>query len=107
MPSNHLLPDDSKQRREFLRWLLLLGLYNGMPIAAHEEALLMIVQGIYEDASKYEVRVALEYLDMRGLVKLTKNPDGRWIGKLTREGIDVVEYSVDIEPGIARPTKCG
>jgi len=28
-----------------------------------------------------------------------------WFGKLTREGVDVVEYTVLCDPGIARPRK--
>ena len=97
--------EEEKQRREFLRWLMLLGLYNAQPIGAWEEVLLDISRGMYQDAAKREVRVTLEYLSDRGLVKLQKKPDGRWFADLTRHGFDVVEYTVDVEPGIARPSR--
>lgn len=99
--------DPVKTRREFLRWVILLGLYNAMPVGAWEEVLLSIAQGVYPDATKHEVRVTLEYLSDRELLVLLKKPDGRWFADLTRHGTDVVEYTVDVEPGIARPEKLG
>lgn len=97
--------DNTKQRREFQRWLMLLGLYNALPCGAWEEVLLSIAQGVYGDATKHEVRVTLEYLSDRELVKLEKKPDGRWFADLTRHGTDIVEYTVAVDPGIARPPK--
>ena len=99
--------NEEKQRREFGRWVLLLGLNNSEPYGAWEEVLVSIVQGMYADATRNEVRRALDYLSERGLVHVKKNPDGRWFGKLTRLGVDVVEYTVSCEPGIARPEKIG
>ena len=97
--------DDEKQRREFMRWVLLLALYNASPIGAWEETLLSTVQGIYPDATKLEMRRQLEYLDERHLVKLVKHPHGRWFAEINRHGTDIVEYTVPVEPGIARPAK--
>lgn len=97
--------DNEKQRREFMRWVLLLTLYNAIPMGAWEEVLLSVVQGIYADATRMEVRRQLDYLAERRLAKLKKGPDGRWFGELTRDGVDVVEYTVAVEPGIARPEK--
>jgi len=99
--------DEEKQRREFMRWVLLRGLYNAEPVGAWEEVLLSIILALYVDATKNEVRRALDYLGERGLVHLTKRPDGRWFGKLARTGTDLVEYAVDCEPGIARPVNLG
>ncbi len=97
--------DEKKQRREFTRWLLLLGLYNSVPLGAWEEVLVSIIQGLYGDATKLEVRRELDYLDERRLIHVTKNPNGRWFGKLSRDGVDVVEYTVECDPGIARPDR--
>ncbi len=99
--------DLDRQRREFTRWVLLLGLNNARPIGAWEEVLVSIAQGIYADATKQEVRVELDYLEERGLVKIKWRPDGRWFAELSRAGIDFVEYTVDAEPGIARPENLG
>lgn len=97
--------DNEKQRREFIRWVLMLALNNARPIGAWEEVLISIVQGIYADVTRTELRRELDYLEERGLVKLQKKPDGRWSGELTRDGVDVVEYTVDVDPGIARPAR--
>ena len=97
--------DDARQRREFTRWVLLLALYNANPIGCWEEVLVSTVQGIYPDATKLEVRRELDYLFDRKLVDITKHPHGRWFGELNRHGVDIVEYTVGCEPGIARPAK--
>lgn len=99
--------DLDRQRREFVRWVLLLALYNARPLGAWEEVLVSTMQGVYADATKHEVRLELDYLEERGLAKIKRRPDGRWFAELTRAGVDVVEYTVDVEPGIARPGKLG
>lgn len=97
--------DEEKMRREFGRWVLLLTLYNGEPYGAWEEPLLSTLQGMYADATKNETRRQLEYLRERGLANIDKHFDGRWHCKLTRTGIDVMEYTVECDAGIARPPK--
>ncbi len=97
--------DDAKQRREFMRWVLLLALYNAHPVGAWEEVLIATVQGIYPDATKNEVRRELDYLDDRKLIGIVKHPHGRWFTEINHHGIDVVEYTTDVHPGIARPAK--
>ena len=97
--------DQVKQRREFGRWVLLLGLYNARPVGAWEEVLLSILQGMWPDATAREARLGLDYLADRKLVDLVKEPFGRWRAELNRYGVDVVEYTVPCEPGIARPEK--
>ena len=97
--------DYSRIRREHLRWVLLLTLNNARPMGCHDSIALATVQGIYPDATELEVRRELDYLAERQLVDLDKKPDGRWVAKLNRCGMDLVEYTVDCEPGIARPEK--
>lgn len=97
--------DADKQRREFMRWVLLLSLYNGRPYGAQEMVMLSIVQGVYADATKQEVRVNLDYIADRRLIDLKKHPDGRWEAELNNHGVDMVEYTIDCYPGIARPPK--
>jgi hypothetical protein len=99
--------DLDRQRREFMRWVLLLALYNGRPVETWEGVLISTMQGVYADATKREVRVELDYLEERGLVKIKRAPDGRWFAELSRAGVDFMEYNVDAEPGIARPPKLG
>ena len=97
--------DTAKIRRESMRWYILLTLQNAQPSGASEEVILGTMQAIYPDATQYETRVQLDYLRARDLIDLTKFPDGRWHAKLDRFGVDLVEYSVACEPGIARPPR--
>lgn len=92
-----------KARREFMRWIILLALNNARPNGCYEELVLLATQGYYQDATAMELRRELDYLFDRKLVDLKKEPSGRWFCDLTRYGVDVVEYTVDCDPGIARP----
>lgn len=97
--------DHAKVRREALRWLILLTLNNARPMGAYESVVLTVAQSVYPDATPLELRQELAYLHDRELVHVKKNPSGPWHADLTRHGVDVAEYTVDCEPGIARPAK--
>lgn len=97
--------DMEKVRRETLRWQILLTLYNASPVGAWEELILSVIQATYPDGTSLEVRKALDYLSDRELVTVVKDPAGRWFADLARYGTDVVEYTVECDPGIARPVK--
>ena len=97
--------DIAKVRREMMRWNIVLTLNNARPIGAAEELVLSVVQAISPDATPIEVRRELEYLETRELIDVTREPHGHWIAKLTRTGVDLAEYTVDCDPGIARPEK--
>jgi hypothetical protein len=97
--------DHSKARRESMRWYILLTLNNARPSDTHESLVLTTVQGIFADATALEVRKELDYLQARLLVELKKEPSGIWYADLTALGVDVAEYTVEVHPGIARPTK--
>jgi hypothetical protein len=97
--------DQAKVRREALRWLILLTLNNARPIGAFEGPILSVAQSEYPDATPLELRRELDYLHDRELVRVDKQPSGRWLAELTRSGTDVAEYTVACEPGIARPAK--
>lgn len=97
--------DPAKIRRESMRWLIILTLNNARPIGAYEELVLSTVQAMYPDATALEVRRELDYLHDRELAEVAKEPSGRWFAELTRIGVDVAEYTVDCDPGIARPAK--
>lgn len=97
--------DIAKIRRESLRWLILLTLNNARPVGSYEMPILSVAQSEYPDATPLEIRRELDYLSDRDLVKLEKQPSGKWFADLTRYGIDIAEYTIDCEPGIARPVK--
>lgn len=97
--------DMEKTRRESMRWYLLITLNAAAPVGCYEELLQSTVQAIFPDVTALEVRRHLDYLADRELVHLDKQPHGRWHADLTRYGTDIVEYTIDCEPGIARPVK--
>ena len=97
--------DQAKVRRESMRWNILLTLNNARPIGAYEELVLSTIQAIYPDATALELRRELDYLADRALVGLKKEPSGRGFADVTRYGVDIAEYTVDCQPGIARPVK--
>ena len=65
-----------KNKREHVRWLILLTLDHARPIGAAES-----------------------------LVELRGRDTARWHAKLTSEGVDFVEYTTGAINGIARPEK--
>lgn len=97
--------DPNKVRRETMRWNIILTLYHARPIGAYSELVLATIQALFADASHKEVVNEMDYLNTRELINLKKQPDGRYHSQLTRWGVDIAEYTVDCEPGIARPEK--
>lgn len=97
--------DMTRVRRESLRWSLLVALNKTRPYTANEQLLLDVSRAIYPDATPLELRQELDYLADCELVELNKQPSGTWFADLTRIGVDVVEYTVECGPGIARPVK--
>lgn len=93
-----------KSRREQIRWFLIMTAHISRPAGIYTEAMLPIVQATYPDATHKEVRVNLDYLEERELVKIARDPIGRWFVELTRHGVDLAEYTTDCQPGIARPS---
>ncbi|WP_160286844.1 hypothetical protein [Pseudomonas knackmussii] len=97
--------DQAKARRESMRWYILRALDNSRPIDPHEAVVLATIQGIFPDATQVELRRELDYLEDRSLVTIERKPSGQWVAGLTHYGVDIVEYTIDCHPGIARPEK--
>lgn len=97
--------DIEKAQRESTRWRILCVLQAGRPLPVSED----IVQRALEDASMRItpslLRRELDYLSDRKLVTLHGLDGPVWSAQLTHYGVDVVEYTVDCFPGIARPRK--
>ncbi|MBW3488538.1 hypothetical protein I6L21_16770 [Escherichia coli] len=75
------------------------------PYTASETLLLDVSRAIYPDTTQLELRRELDYLADRKMVELEKRPSGDWFADLSRLGVDIVEYTVECGPGIARPEK--
>jgi hypothetical protein len=99
--------DQDKARREGMRWNLLKALHMAAPYTSSEDFLADIMRGIYPGATQGEVRKQLDYLADRRLIDLVKDPAGTWFADIGRYGTDIVEYTVDCDPGIARPPRLG
>ncbi|KAA6167185.1 hypothetical protein [Pseudomonas veronii] len=97
--------DQAKVRRESLRWYIILTLNTSRPVDPHEAVVLSTIQGIFPDATSLELRRELDYLADRGLVTLNKQPSGVWVCGLTHYGVDIAEYTIPCNPGVARPEK--
>ena len=97
--------DVEKSRREILRWRVLQTLQVGRPYPVGEDVILATVGGEDMPITPHNVRRSLDYLATRDLVKISGRETGVWSATLTRYGIDFVDYTIDAEPGIARPRK--
>lgn len=101
-----MTPDLEKARRENLRWLILLALNSAQPVGTSEQVVLSAITPMLPDLTPLELRRNLDYLAERNLVTITgRDSQPQWFCKLDRYSIDVVEYTVACEPGIARPAK--
>ena len=96
---------NEKARREGMRWHLINTLNKARPYTSSEVFLLDVMRGIYPDVTALELRQQLEYLQDRKLLDLTKQPSGMWFADLTHLGVDIAEYTIDCQAGIARPEK--
>jgi len=99
------LIDIEKHKRESLRWLILETLNSARPIGAGEGLILNVVNEIQGQVTHLELRRELDYLQDRELVCVTGKDSAVWHAELNRHGVDVVEYTVECDPGIARPRK--
>ncbi|MBK5145951.1 hypothetical protein I2494_19980 [Budviciaceae bacterium BWR-B9] len=97
--------DYQRHRREAMRWNILQMLYKSRPYTTNEQFVLNVIGTIYPDVTALELRQELDYLSDRKMLELTRQPSGTWFADLTRLGVDLVEYTVECGPGIARPVK--
>ncbi|OIP06975.1 MAG: hypothetical protein AUK53_11895 [Betaproteobacteria bacterium CG2_30_59_46] len=101
-----MTPDVEKARRENLRWIILLALNSAQPVGTSEAVVLSAIQPMLPDITPLELRRNLDYLEERNLITITgRNTQPHWFCKLDRFGIDIVEYTVPCDAGIARPVK--
>jgi hypothetical protein len=97
--------DTQKVRREAIRWYALVAVNAGRPEPVAEPLVLSSIQSIPIECTALDLRRELDYLEDRRLVDLRRHEGAPWTAQLTRHGVDFVEYTIDAEPGIARPKK--
>jgi len=96
--------DIENARRTEMRWVILRALYAAQPLGTSEMIVLNTIEPVIPDATAMDIRRELDYLADRGLAEVNSNRPV-WAAKINHRGIDVVEYTVDCHPGIARPKK--
>lgn len=96
--------DMERARREEMRWLILRALYAAQPMGTSEVIIRNAMEPVIPDATELEIRRELDYLVERELAAVERNRPV-WFAKINNHGIDVVEYTVECRPGIARPKK--
>lgn len=98
--------DLEKAQREQVRWRILKVLDAGRPLPVSEVMILQVMQDAALHVTPHELRRQLDYLAGRKLaIIFGKGTSPVWSACLTRFGVDVVEYTIDCLPGIARPKK--
>ena len=90
--------------RESLRWHVLEVLDAARPDWLSELILLASFSSGWPGVTRDTLRREVDYLRLAGLLTVEVNTQG-WLLKPTREGVDVVEYTVGCPAGIARPVK--
>jgi hypothetical protein len=97
--------DIEQKQREEARWRILRVLDAGRPIAVSENIVWRVLHDVRLPLSITSVRRELDYLRNLGLGRIEGEESGTWFAKLTALGVDVVEYTVEAPPGVARPRK--
>lgn len=97
--------DMEKARREQIRWLVMVAVNAGRPEPVAEPLVLSAIQGVPVQCTALELRREIDYLEDRKLVTTSRHEGAPWTVELSRHGVDFVEYTIDAQPGIARPKK--
>lgn len=98
------LMDMAKAQCEELRWLILLALNAARPVGTTEVIIRHAIDPVVPGVTDLQIRCELDYLAERKLI-IVERDRPVWFAKINRYGIDVVEYTVSCDPGIARPAK--
>ena len=86
-----------------IRWEILRTVKVGGLLGASESMMLATLRAGFLFADCTLVREQMNYLEERGLLKVTRSEVDGWVATLSRAGTDLIEYRIDCEPGIARP----
>jgi hypothetical protein len=92
-------------KRRLIRWIVLDALNYGRPFPIAEPIVLSVIRGAPMQCTALELRRDLEYLEICRCLVLGRHEGAPWTAELTRAGIDIADYTVEVEPGIARPTR--
>ncbi len=97
--------DLEQKQREEARWRILRVLDAGRPIAVSENIVWRVLHDVRLPMSITGVRREFDYLRNLGLIEIENELSETWFAKLTARGVDIVEYTLDAPPGVARPRR--
>ncbi len=97
--------DLEQKQREEARWRMLRVLDAGRPIAVSENIVWRVLHDVRLPMSITGVRREFDYLRNLGLIEIENELSETWFAKLTARGVDIVEYTLDAPPGVARPRR--
>lgn len=97
--------DLEQKQREDARWRMLRVLDAGRPIGVNEAIVWRVLHDVKISFSQMQIRRELKYLQDLSLVDIQGEDSETWSANLTASGVDIVEYTVECPPGIARPKK--
>lgn len=97
--------DLERAQREEARWRILRVLDAGRPLPVSESVIWRVLQDINLPITPHGLRRELDYLRDRKLITVMDEDQPTWSAELTRYGVDIVEYTIPCEAGIARPKK--
>lgn len=90
-----------------LRWAILRTVMVGGHLGATETMVLDVARAEYLTMERGALRDEIAYLESRNLVVVERSEVQPWRLTLTRYGRDLVDYTCDVAPGIARPPRPG
>lgn len=88
-----------------LRWTILRTLGIAGHLGATDKMCVDVARAEYLGITEWRIRTELDYLESRGLIEIERSEVRSWRAKLTRHGRDMVDYEIDVEPGITRPPR--
>jgi hypothetical protein len=95
--------DLQQRQREEARWRILRVLDAGRPFGCNENVIWRALHDLRLPSTLMDVRRELTYLHDLTLIEILDQDTQLWAAKLTARGVDVVEYTIEAPPGIARP----
>lgn len=98
--------DLEKAKREQTRWVILNTTHISGAAGTNEGTIATVLTNLKLWRGRDSLRREIDYLETRALVKIEgRDTSPEWGVKLTREGYDLADYTIDCQPGIARPPK--
>jgi hypothetical protein len=98
----------AQAQREVARWRVLQILHAGQPVGVNFAVIELALNDAKLKIGRDQLCAELDYLQEKSLLTIERGhyfDEDEVAARLTPVGVDVVEYTVECPPGIARPAK--